>query len=388
LKKMQRIAPYLPIPTESTAEQAAGVLARVAPLAAYFHGMNRSNKTRTRERLAAAGYPAEVVDVLLPRLTAGPRAAGAVPEGSPWLLLGGPSRVAVMDALGLEALPENPAYWFAENASRAADAIAARHPNDNTATLNLGKLRNVLRLLFLPAELPTEVLAATLRPEITERHNETAAKRLGERIAEGVDVPEPYRRIADVRERVAAFVAGETPPSGQALADILVTFAARPGEAERLELGERGAVRGITAGVLKKRGKDGEAVYPVVSALGEEMAGRLLGAWKRVALRDRLAAKRDLVTLSRGWGIVPRDLRAIGAALAVRAAVLAGDAVNVGQQREILRGALRHKPERAQAREHYERVSDPLAQLCAQFAELSTEDRARIVAEVNRLASA
>jgi hypothetical protein len=293
-----------------------------------------------------------------------------------------------MDALGVAALPEDPAQWTAEAAKAAADAIAARHPNDTTATFNLGKLRGVLRLIYLPAAVPDEVRAATLRPERTAAHNAAGAARLGERIAEGVNAPEPFRRIADVRDRVASFVAGETPPSGQTLADILVSFAARPGEADKLEIGERGAVRGITAGVLKKRGKDGEAVYPVVSALGEELAGRLLEAWKRVALRDRLAAKRDLVTLSRGWGIVPRDLRAIGAALAVRAAVLAGDAGNVGQQREALRGALRHKPDRAQAREHYERVNDPMAQICAQFAELSTEDRARIVAEVNRLASA
>jgi hypothetical protein len=384
---MQRVLPYLPIPTETTAQQAAEFLARYTPVSDHFRGMSRSNKTRTRERLADAGYPPDVVDILIPRQKSGPRAAGAVAEGSPWLLLGGTSRVAIMDALGVAALPEDPAQWTAEAAKIAADAIAARHPNDTTATFSLGKLRSVLRLIYLPAAVPDEVRAATLRPERTAAHNAAGAMRLGERVAEGVDAPEPFRRIADLRARVTAFAAGETPPSGQTLADILVAFSARPGEADKLEIGERGAVKGITAGVLKKRGADGGAVYPVVSALGEELAGRFLEAWKRVATRDRVAAKKELATMARAWGIQPRDLRAIGATLAVRAAILAGDADNVGQQREALRGALRHNPDRTQAREHYERVNDPTAQLAAQLAELSTEDRAHILAEVARLSA-
>ena len=203
-----------------------------------------------------------------------------------------------------------------------------------------------------------------------------------------MDVPEPFRRIADLRTRVAAFVAGESAPSGQTLADVLIVFAARPGEADKLEIGERGAIKGITAGVLKKNGKDGEAVYAVVSALGQDLAGQFLAAWKTVSVRDRLAAKKDLTTITRIWGIVPRDLRAIGAALAVRAVILDGTGNNTGQQREALRGALRHQPNRAQAREHYERVNDPLARFSAQIAELSEADRTRIIAEVDRLATA
>jgi hypothetical protein len=385
---MIRIAPYMPVPAIATAAQAAEMMMQYPAVAKYFEAMSRSSKTRTRQRLTAAGYPETVVDIVLPPVGAGAPIQAPVAEGSPWLLVSGPARRAIMDALEIEELPSDATYWTAAVANRAANAIASRHPeNDSTASMYLGRLRGALALVYAPAKLPDDVRNATLRPDITRARNLKGAERLAVRIEAGVEVPEPFKRIADLRARVLAFVSGETPPSGQTLADLLTAFAARPGEADKLELGERGGVKGITAGVLKKRGADGKAVYPLISALGDGLAGRLLTAWKGIAARDRIAAKKELNILTRGWGIVPRDLRAIGAALAVRAEVLEDHGNNAGQQREALRGALRHEPSPAQAREYYERVNDPLAKFYAKFAELTTEDRARLIAEVDRLAA-
>lgn len=383
----QRLTPLLrgrPV-ASLTAEDAAAVLAGHPTVADYFTRMDRAARSKTRTRLLGSGWAAEFVDILLPEQKRGARPVAPAAEGSPWLLLTGPARLAIADALGVEELPRDAAAWTPERATVAADAIAARYPNATTATLALGKLRSVLALIYAPATLPAAVRTATLRPELTEAHNERGAERLAERVAAGVEAPEPFRRLADLRARVAAFIAGETPASAQTLADVLVVFAARPGEAERLRVGERGGLTGITAGVLKKRGADGGAVYPIVSALGEETARDLLAAWKSVTAGARMKAKRDLSSLCAGWGIQPRDLRAVGASLAVRAATLDGAAANPGQRRETLRGALRHEPERAQALEHYERVNDPLAQVCAQLAELSIEDRTRIAYEIARI---
>lgn len=383
----QRLTPLLrgrPV-ASLTAEDAGELLAGHPTVADYFERMDRAARSKIRTRLLGSGWAAEFVGVILPEQKRGARPVAPVAEGSPWLLLVGPARLAIADALGVEELPRDAATWTPERATAAADAITARYPNATTATLTLGKLRSALALIYAPATLPAAVRAATLRPELTEIHNEAGAARLAERVAAGVEAPEPFRRLADLRARVAAFVAGDTPASAQTLADVLVVFAARPGEAERLKVGERGGLTGITAGVLKKRGGDGGAVYPIVSALGEETARDLLAAWKAVAPGIRMKAKRDLPGLCAGWGIQPRDLRAVGASLAVRAATLDGAAANAGQQREALRGALRHAPARAQAREHYERVNDPLAQVCAQLAELTLEDRNRISGEVSRL---
>lgn len=382
---MQRIAQYLPSPADSTPELAAAMLGAAPTVAKYFADMSRSNKTRTRDRLLAAGYPPGVVDVLLPKLAAGGRRppATVVDEGSPWALLPGPGRRAIMDRLGVDALPE---AWTSDTASSAADALVAKYGHNPTSvTMALGKFRNVLKLLYAPADVPPAVRDATLRPEFTTEHNRLCAARLGERIAAGIEAPEPFHRIADLRTRVLAFIAGDTPPSGQTLADVLVTLAARPGEADRLELGERGAIKGITAGVLKKTAADGEAVYPVVSALGEGVAGQLLDAWRAVPQRVKTKVRIELTALCRGWGVQVRDLRAIGSSLAVRAAALTGDVENAGQARIIRRGALRHEEGPPNAVNHYERVNDPLAQLCARLAELSAVDIERIAAEVDKL---
>ena len=58
---------------------------------------------------------------------------------------------------------------------------------------------------------------------------------------------------------------------------------------------------------------------------------------------------------------------------------------NDGQARDAHREALRHAapgPGARPAAEHYARVNDPVALLCAQLAELSTADRSRVAAIV------
>ena len=274
--------------------------------------------------------------------------------------------------------------WTPQNAAIAASAIVEKYPNPTTATLNLGKFRKVLGLIYAPLPVPASVIAATLRPDITVEHNRRNEAARAERVARGIEVPQPFERLADIRERVERFVAAPA-PTAQTAADLMVAFAARPGEASSIDIGERGGVRGVTVTALKKRDKAGAPMYAVAGALGEPLAVRFVEAWKASPVKARTKAMRTLPDLCRTWGLQVRDLRALGATLAVRADVLAGRVQNDGQARDAHRSALRHEPPAPGARpaaEHYARVNDPVALLCAQLAELSTADRDRVAAIV------
>jgi len=186
---------------------------------------------------------------------------------------------------------------------------------------------------------------------------------------------------------VTAFVAGGVDPDAQTAADIMVALTARPGEVASIDVGERGGIRGATIVALKKRYADNEPVFAVAGALGIPLTVRFVDAWSHSTVRSRNAALRGLPALCASWGLQKRDLRALGASLAVRAEVLAGNVGNDGQARDAHRAALRHgDPGRHRpAAENYARVNDPTAQLCAQLAELSAEDRQRVAALVKDL---
>jgi hypothetical protein len=386
---MMRVAPYLQL--DASADAARQLLAERPSVGAYFEGLSKPSRSKARGRLAAAGYSAEVVDVLAP-LRNGPRAPPAS-EASAWGLLGGPARQAVADALGVAdpgRLPEAPEYWTPAAASRAADAIAAHYANPTSAALNLTALRRVLRVVFAAAgAIPEPVRAATLRPDNTTAHNERNDAARAERVARGIEVPPPFERIGDLRARVEAFIAGGD-LTAQTAADLLVALSARPGEATRIAVGDRGGVRGVTVAALKKRDPHGLPIFAVAGALGEPLAVRFVDAWQARGIKPRADALRALPALARGWGLQARDLRALGAMLAVRAEALAGNVANDGQARDAHRAALRHEePGRHRpAAESYARVNDPVARLCAQIAELSTADREAVASLVRQLGSA
>lgn len=364
------------VPIGSEPEDAIAAIQDNPELAAAFAriGQDSAWKAKTRAKLLSR-YGTEVANAVLPPKEAGRPARGAK---GPWALVSRPVEQRIAARLGL-ALPlsEDPAAWTPELARRASNEVVAHYPNLASATVGLTKLRMAFRAMRAPKDLEE----ATYHPDITLKVNEASAKRRDERIAAGIDVPPPFARIADLQERVAAFVAAPaaTAPAAQDAADFLVTFSARPGEAETLELGPKGGV----IGALKKRGV--LDAYPIVSAVGREAAEAFLKAWKARPQASRARAMAELPQLARSWGLQVRDLRAIGASLAVRAALLAGEASTTGLAREVHRGALRHgESKMAEGKEpqaarlppqaHYDRVRDDVAQLAAQLAEMSVEE--------------
>ena len=263
------------------------------------------------------------------------------------------------------------ALWTPENANTAADFIAAKYAGGLTSqVLALSGLRKSL----LALGVDRAILDWTRRAELTTEFNARNEARRNERIAEGINVPVPYLSIDGLKGRAQAFIdAKDAEVSGQNAADFMVIFSARPGEVNTLDLGPSGGV----TGVLKKRGPDNYRVYPIVSSVGMELAEGYIKAWKARPLRARTVAIANARALVAEWipGGQLRDLRAIGAALAVRAQVAAGEVPNVGLQREVHRQALRHEPVRAGAQANYDRVNDPVDQLCEQMRQLSAGDR-------------
>lgn len=354
----------------ASAADAAAMLVAHPATAQVLADLQGPNRSRVR-RLLAEYYGSPVADMLVPAGTGGrPRE-----YTGPWSMLSAPTRADISDVLGGPLDESTAADWTPAMMVAAADAISRRYTNPTSAAMGLKSLRIGLQAIGVDKA----ALVHTARPDVIRRHNDKIQLRTAERIAEGIDVPPPYARVADLVQRVETFVAG-APVDAQSAADFLVVFSARPGEADTIDIGPGGGV----IGALKKRGAQAE--YPIVSAIGTPLATAFISAWKKAPLAARRKALAALPALVASWGIQKRDLRAIGASLAVRAAIISGDAGNEGQQRDKHRAALRHEePKGRAAQDHYQRVNDPVAELCAGVAELSEANRAALVAFMEKL---
>jgi hypothetical protein len=362
---MQRIAPLLY--TGASAQEARNVLAANPDLVAYLTGLKSSHRSLYRAKLSKV-YDQGVVDVLIPLRAKG--GARQVKYTGPWELLSAPARTVVAAATGLESLERSVAAdWDEKTVTTAADALVQYYlgPDKEGSASSVAMALRGLRAGLATLDVDPEISRASRREDITALHNQKIAKSREERVAAGIEVPAPYARIGDLINRVKAFIATPTSMSAQTAADFLVALSARPGELETLTLGPRGAVKGV----LKKRG-DPSASFNIVSSIGQDLASDFVAAWQKASPPLRHAAVLGLERLVTSWGLQRRDLRAIGAHLAVKAEVLAGRATNSGQERKIHADALRHKAA-PRAQDHYERVNDPLAQLCVQLGELSVE---------------
>lgn len=351
---MQRVRDV--VDCQASVTDAETSLENAPALRVYLDRLPASGRSRLRSRMRSHLYPEPLIYLVVPLHKQG---KVACPDRLTCVFAGipGPARTAIANSFGLEQFPLTRAEWTCESvedtkrrASLAADALLDHYSNVASAAVKLTALRGALRALGFPEA----IWAETLRPNITRAHNERNEARRCERVAAGIEIPEPYKCIRDLRERVIGYLAADRfYPDGLAAGDLLVTLSARPGEAESLIIGEHGGVRGI----LKKRGVD--AAFNIVSALGGDLARAFLELWRGTKADQRRCALKELTTIAHGWGLQRRDLRAIGAHLAGRAAAEAGEALNQGAIREVKRAALRHA-ERAQrdALDHYDRVND------------------------------
>jgi hypothetical protein len=325
--------------------------------------------------LVTLDYSDAVADALLP---ARPRGRPVQYDGI-WAGIRAPVRASI-DASQPPLLPvpiidSVAADWTPKAVDEVARHIAAYYENPTSAAIGLTGLRAGLTGLGVSPEVQKH----SARQDVTARHNAKIAAAREVRVDAGIEAPAPFKRIADLIDRVDAYLGTDAnEPSAQNAADLLVAFSARPGEAETIRIGEHGGVEGA----LKKRGVNTE--LPLVTSIGVDRARAFLDRWRAASQASRRVAMRDMRLLVSDWGLQPRDLRAIGAGLAQRAAALDGSAKNDGQAREVHRGALRHVGQ-ITAQDHYTRVNDDLANLFARIAELSPEDIEKVAALVDSL---
>ena len=250
-----------------------------------------------------------------------------------------------------------------------------KYKNPNTFCNALTNFRYTLKAL----NVSPEALKASERKDIWASRNATLNARKIVADETPLVVPSPFATVAALTRRVNGYLAyPDGWCNGQAAADFLVALSARPGEVETLELGEFGGV----TGVLKKRDKAN--AYNLVSAIGTETAEKFLSLWKSTDIGTRRAAMRQLDPLVQGWGMRRKDLRKIGAHLAVRVAARDGCVRTAGDARLVRQAALRHDPFQAPV-DYYTGVVDPVARLTALMSELSSGQIARLEALAEKM---
>lgn len=344
---------------DTTVEEARAIHAQAGPTLA---SMSVRQKTYIRKMYRARGIPEVILEIVLPKGRPGRPQRAETPGDLPRTVVDGLAERGIDLAKVLSV----------EDATRAADVIGDTFPNAATQTSYLGKLRKAL----VDTGASAEAVAATYRPDVTRVHNENIRTGQLARTTAGLAVPPAYTSIKELATRAESFIADNASVEpGQAAADFLVIFSARPGEADTLTLGPRGGVKGA----LKKRGDDDE--WPIVSALGEATARRYMEAWQAQTMTWRSKAMTDMRALAASWAIQPRDLRAIGAHLAATLAATQAPQT-AGAARNVQAAALRHgapgSTPAAAPTDHYTRVLDPAAMLCAKLTLLSLEDRSFI----------
>lgn len=369
---MQRLATFAS-PRMTAAELAAAIQERPA-FREYLDNSETGFRSKTRTRMLNAGYSPDKVDVVIPIYKSGPRSGRDL--GQTFRGLSGPARTAIADALKLKAFPLDVSTWSdPETVNRATDTIVGLYSNPSSASYALTAFRGGLDDLGVPEA----IRRVSARPDVSRAHQAKMDLAREEKESTGFESPPEYSRIADLVERVERYVSEgkQWVPDGLAVADFSVAFSARRGELGTLSLGSRGGIQGA----LKKRGRHEE--YHLVTAIGRDLALKFLEIWRQLTQAAKRHAMQALDIQLAKWNIHHRDLRAIGATLALRAAQIEGGADTLTRSRDVQIGALRHEPRQTQAVDHYGRVVTPHAQLAAQIAELSDEKIAAIMAIVN-----
>lgn len=315
----------------SSAEEVHAYLQANPEKATRIANTDPSTRSRVRKRLSDSGYSAEAISAFIPKKC--DRTVG---------MLSDKALNAIENFLGN---PVSKTVWTPITAGHASEAIVGAYSNPSTVARTLTFFRNMLR----ETGCSEDILEATRRPAITREHNAQAGVARQKRMEVGLDIPKPLQDVVGILNRVDAYVANtKAYPTGQVAADFLIVFSARPGEAETLKLGENGGV----VGVLKKRGDTVE--YPIVSVIPKDRAQAFLTKWVKASTLQRRLAMRDLSDIVHKWGIQRKDLRAIGAHLAVKAHAPA----NVAQGEVLRIAALRHENPTVRAVDHYAIVNE------------------------------
>jgi hypothetical protein len=318
-------------------------------------GMTARQRTSARNKLADSGFTPEQIKELVPRRNACSRVPGLTPDD-----------IACM-------IPYNPPTFDhrPENARAAADALVRRHKSVHTQSNKLSHLRNWIKACpYIDTshrQAPGQaVIEATFRPEITTAKNNESHRRLLERAAEGLEIPEPWAAsdgqtgVQKFCERVCAWDAEPAESLREdplALADVIVGLSARPGEMSCLRLHMDPAhepPRYYCSGVLKKRSAEAaDRMWPLLTG-ARGCQAQLADLYQEYRAQPAAEQHRQLEAtrywLDQEYGLPLKQLRVIGSELAVEAS---GARTDTARQL-ARRTALRHEaPQREAASMHY-----------------------------------
>lgn len=274
----------------------------------------------------------------------------------------------IAQTFNLAGLPRSGVWWTPQRASKAADVVTGTYTNMHTQVYYLSKLRTYLKSV----NASPETIQATKRRDITIARNAGAPERLKAKTDKGIEVPEAFKSVERLCERIEAFIA-KPEATAEALADFLVTFSARKHEALSLRLkGDK------LTGALKQRGVDDS--FDIVSAVPVELCKRFITAWGTLAPEDIQRAIRRLDrSCQKVYGCSVRNLREVGAFLASRQ----GD--NEGSKLDTMKRALRHKRTNMTATvEHYQAVRDPNSDIMKALADVDPDEHDEILKFIKR----
>jgi hypothetical protein len=316
-----------------------------------FDSMTAVNKSRLRAKLTEHGYPVGVSNILMPRaisahLLSSPEEEIAKHSGLPLNL-----QHAIALAVGVQMpLPIDKEFWGIERIGKATEAVLRLH-HDQPKTIH--NLLCCLRKFFAGCGISDSKCACCNAPAIEALVKDKESRILKERGIVGIILPPRFARLDDIRSRVDAYLAaGRLKADGDVLADVMVCLSMRSGEIYTLKV----AAGGVT-GVLKKRGDKRDAVYPIVSCVGEERASELLNRWNDLTEREKDKADAELNESVKVAGINKRNFRKYGASLAILAA---GDTAPTLQAKvDVAVRALRHDESFSRSVDHYLTVREP-----------------------------
>jgi hypothetical protein len=246
--------------------------------------------------------------------------------------------------------------WTCERVKTAGDMIVNLYKNESTASNLLSRFRKILESLGVRRD----ITFCSSHPETTKVHNERMQERQKELIEEGIEVPEQYKDLDKMIERIDEFVAGNHEPTAITAADLMVSLSCRPGEVSTLQIGPHGKI----TGVLKKRGEDIDKEYNLVSAIGLEKATAFLNKWRSFLPEQRRYSMDQLKHFIKTMKIQMRHLRMIGAYLSAKVAQENGEIKNEAQLRNHYIKTLRHNEPRMAAVDHYLKINNsPVEQI-------------------------
>ncbi|GBC54095.1 hypothetical protein GLOIN_2v1765707 [Rhizophagus irregularis DAOM 181602=DAOM 197198] len=319
---------------------------------------DKVKRDQARRRLQKGyNFSKEQVFALIPKLTAGRKKGGAlpnVPDTPDITQEAEPDTVNTCQILPKETIRDLAQRIIRDNLGEAevkfiAKALAESASNASAGLSRISRLRRELRNL----KASEKIISATLIPDITRSANKIQKERSKQCEDEGIDYPDHFS-LESVKERLDMYDVSKA-PGLQALADVTIMLCIRPAEIKTLRISRSsGASNGGVTGYAKNRGQ--QDIPRVFRSLekNEERASQLL-TWIQEAissgqLRDpgkpgvlwfNIFLKKDEFLTETGKPLLPSSLRKLGAVFAV----VAHGAKNLSEAMTIASQALRHSPD-------------------------------------------